>query len=307
MKHNPNFSEDELEYLEPENLDTQRQFRQPTQASYRDPEPDTSATGSDSPAAAFPGTAATDGPTAGHTMAGHNKASQGSRNGKNADENTTAGGSGGNDSDTGEVGTAAVTYDPFHSEPIEHREDPGTSAVAFDPFADEDDDDNDGSIDPDHLSSLLADLEHIRAQRESERDEKTAREKSSERSRRQAIDIFRERRGTQRTERPVADGMVRLPFITPADPTAALIDPTEKITGKKVQPPQLKPGDMVAEQYEILGVIAHGGMGWIYLANDHYVSGRVVVLKGMQAQKSADETAAAEAEREFLATLPTRV
>ena len=174
--------------------------------------------------------------------------------------------------------------------------------MAFDPFADDDEDD-DGSIDPDHLSSLLADLENIRAQRESERDEKTAQEKSSERSRRQAIDTFRERRGTQRTERPVADGMVRLPFITPADPTAALIDPKEKIKGKKVPPPQLEPGDMVAEQYEILGVIAHGGMGWIYLANDHYVSGRVVVLKGMQAQKSADETAAAEAEREFLADI----
>ena len=93
------------------------------------------------------------------------------------------------------------------------------------------------------------------------------------------------------------------PTITPADPTAALIDPKEKIKGKKVPPPQLEPGDMVAEQYEILGVIAHGGMGWIYLANDHFVSGRVVVLKGMQAQKSADETAAAVAEREFLADI----
>lgn len=40
MNHNPNFSEDELEYLEPENLDTQRQFRQPTKASYRDADPD---------------------------------------------------------------------------------------------------------------------------------------------------------------------------------------------------------------------------------------------------------------------------
>ena len=60
---------------------------------------------------------------------------------------------------------------------------------------------------------------------------------------------------------------------------------------------------MVAGQYEILGVIAHGGMGWIYLANDHFVSGRVVVLKGMQAHKSEDETAAAAAEREFLADI----
>ena len=78
--------------------------------------------------------------------------------------------------------------------------------------------------------------------------------------------------------------MVRLPFITPAEPTDALIDPTEESSGKKIPPPQLQPGDVVAGQYEILGVIAHGGMGWIYLANDHFVSGRVVVLKGMQAQ-----------------------
>lgn len=391
MKHNPNFSEDELEYLEPENLDTQRQFRQPTKASYRDQDheaadspdatstagPDDADTAADADARtadpAGPDTAAAnagaDSPTASTNAANrrpanrdaaadtaataHNAgasdndtseadvdtaaaqvpgtapaaalpdtaatARQSARNANDADESGDTGAAGATDApgdsgnksddgltngpgDTGGVGTAAVAYDPFASEPIEHRGDPGTSAVAFDPFADDDEDD-DGSIDPDHLSSLLADLEHIRAQRENERDEKTAQEKSSERSRRQAIDTFRERRGTQRTERPVADGMVRLPFITPADPTAALIDPKEKIKGKKVPPPQLEPGDMVAEQYEILGVIAHGGMGWIYLANDHYVSGRVVVLKGMQAQKSADETAAAEAEREFLADI----
>ena len=33
MSHNPNFSDDELEYIEPENLDTQRAFRQPTNAT----------------------------------------------------------------------------------------------------------------------------------------------------------------------------------------------------------------------------------------------------------------------------------
>src|SRR5690625_3656056 len=97
--------------------------------------------------------------------------------------------------------------------------------------------------------------------------------------------------------------MVSMPLVVPHAPEDALIDPTEAIKEKKLSPPQLKPGDIVASQYEILGVIAHGGMGWIYLANDHFVSGRVVVLKGMQAHKSADETAAAEAEREFLADI----
>ena len=38
--------------------------------------------------------------------------------------------------------------------------------------------------------------------------------------------------------------------------------------------PQLSPSDMVAEQYEIKGCIAHGGLGWVYLAFDHNVNER---------------------------------
>ena len=45
--------------------------------------------------------------------------------------------------------------------------------------------------------------------------------------------------------------------------------------------PQLSPGDMVNEQYEIKGCIAHGGLGWVYLAFDHNVNERPVVLKGL--------------------------
>src|SRR5690625_7511115 len=95
--------------------------------------------------------------------------------------------------------------------------------------------------------------------------------------------------------------MVTLPFVVPTAPEDALMDPTEAIKEKKLSPPQLKPGDIVASQYEILGGIAHRGMGWIYLANDHFVSGGWGVTKGMQAAKSADETAPAEAERAFRA------
>ena len=43
--------------------------------------------------------------------------------------------------------------------------------------------------------------------------------------------------------------------------------------------PKLAPGDLVADQYEVAGCLAHGGMGWIYLARDHHVSERWVVLK----------------------------
>jgi serine/threonine-protein kinase PknG len=57
----------------------------------------------------------------------------------------------------------------------------------------------------------------------------------------------------------------------------------------------------VAGQYEVLGCLAHGGLGWIYLAQDHNVSDRWVVLKGLLNTGDADAMAAAVAERQFLA------
>ncbi|HYR61192.1 MAG TPA: tetratricopeptide repeat protein [Actinomycetota bacterium] len=65
--------------------------------------------------------------------------------------------------------------------------------------------------------------------------------------------------------------------------------------------PKLKAGDLVAHQYEVAGCIAHGGLGWIYLAKDHNVSDRWVVLKGLLDAGDADAMEAAIAERRFLA------
>ncbi|MBU3749454.1 MAG: serine/threonine protein kinase [Mycobacterium sp.] len=65
--------------------------------------------------------------------------------------------------------------------------------------------------------------------------------------------------------------------------------------------PQLVPGDMVADQYEIKGCIAHGGLGWVYLAVDHNVNERPVVLKGLVHSGDAEAQAIAMAERQFLA------
>lgn len=65
--------------------------------------------------------------------------------------------------------------------------------------------------------------------------------------------------------------------------------------------PQLSPGDMVADQYRIKGCIAHGGLGWVYLAFDTNVNGRPVVLKGLVHSGDAEAQAAAMAERQFLA------
>jgi serine/threonine-protein kinase PknG len=65
--------------------------------------------------------------------------------------------------------------------------------------------------------------------------------------------------------------------------------------------PQLNPGDVVAGQYEIRGCIAHGGLGWVYLALDRNVNDRPVVLKGLVHSGDAEAQAIAMAERRFLA------
>ena len=65
--------------------------------------------------------------------------------------------------------------------------------------------------------------------------------------------------------------------------------------------PQLNPGSMVADQYEVKGCIAHGGLGWIYLAFDKNVNNRPVVLKGLVHSGDAEAQAIAMAERQFLA------
>jgi len=65
--------------------------------------------------------------------------------------------------------------------------------------------------------------------------------------------------------------------------------------------PQLSPGDMVVDQYEIKGCIAHGGLGWVYLAFDKNVNDRPVVLKGLVHSGDAEAQAIAMAERQFLA------
>ncbi|MEZ0051079.1 serine/threonine-protein kinase PknG [Mycobacterium sp. MAA66] len=65
--------------------------------------------------------------------------------------------------------------------------------------------------------------------------------------------------------------------------------------------PQLTPGSMVADQYEVKGCIAHGGLGWIYLAFDKNVNNRPVVLKGLVHSGDAEAQAIAMAERQFLA------
>ena len=65
--------------------------------------------------------------------------------------------------------------------------------------------------------------------------------------------------------------------------------------------PKLEPGELAAGQYEVLGCLAHGGLGWVYLARDRNVSYRWVVLKGLLNEGDPDAMEAAVAERQFLA------
>jgi serine/threonine-protein kinase PknG len=68
--------------------------------------------------------------------------------------------------------------------------------------------------------------------------------------------------------------------------------------------PALVAGDVLDQRYEILGALAHGGLGWIYLGRDRNISDagsdRWVVLKGLINSGDADAMAAAVAERRFL-------
>ncbi|WP_460495596.1 serine/threonine-protein kinase [Glycomyces tarimensis] len=68
--------------------------------------------------------------------------------------------------------------------------------------------------------------------------------------------------------------------------------------------PALQPGDVLSDRYEILGAIAHGGLGWIYLANDKNfaddLTQRWVVIKGLINTTDEDAIEAAINERRFL-------
>ncbi|MFH7597321.1 tetratricopeptide repeat protein [Streptomyces racemochromogenes] len=67
--------------------------------------------------------------------------------------------------------------------------------------------------------------------------------------------------------------------------------------------PKLRAGDVVHGQYEVAGCLAHGGLGWVYLAVDRAVSDRWVVLKGLLDTGDQDAMEAAISERRFLAEI----
>ncbi|MGO4613784.1 tetratricopeptide repeat protein [Nocardia sp. 2YAB30] len=134
------------------------------------------------------------------------------------------------------------------------------------------------------------------------------------------------------TVRRLGAGLVPIPTVTPADPRDAVLADPMVSEGKRfcwrcgnpvgrataTRPatttgvcrtcgapydfrPSLHAGDMVSGQYEVQGCLAHGGIGWVYLAIDRNVSDRWVVLKGLLHAGDAEAQAVALAERQFLA------
>jgi serine/threonine-protein kinase PknG len=142
----------------------------------------------------------------------------------------------------------------------------------------------------------------------------------------------RTRPGSRSSRGHLGAGLVEIPPVPARDPASAVLANPQVAEGKRFcgacdrpvgrgkdgQPglvegycphcgtpfsfaPKLAPGEMVAGQYEVLGCLAHGGLGWIYLAMDHNLGKRWVVLKGLLNTGDAAAQEAAVAERRFLA------
>jgi serine/threonine-protein kinase PknG len=140
-------------------------------------------------------------------------------------------------------------------------------------------------------------------------------------------------RGTRvsSSQRQLGLGLISVPVIPKSDPLKALMAEAKVPAAKRICAGYLKSGDacgnvldkrekgfcpkcqtkynfiagldkgeLVAGQYEVLGCIAFGGMGWIYLAKDITLA-RYVVLKGLVNQDDKALAEAAVAERQFLA------
>jgi serine/threonine-protein kinase PknG len=90
-------------------------------------------------------------------------------------------------------------------------------------------------------------------------------------------------------------GLVQLPVLD-------LHNPLDKVQPSSMfpEPPRLIAGDLVANQYEIIGCLARGGVGWVYLARDTHLDGNLVALKGLINTDNARAVALEVAERRFL-------
>ena len=106
--------------------------------------------------------------------------------------------------------------------------------------------------------------------------------------------VAEHRRFCRRCDEPVG----RTPGRSPRRAPRGSAEPVAHRSRSRPSSPAARP---IAGQYEVIGCLAHGGLGWIYLARDHHVSDRWVVLKGLLDGSDEHAMAAALAERRFLA------
>jgi serine/threonine-protein kinase PknG len=66
--------------------------------------------------------------------------------------------------------------------------------------------------------------------------------------------------------------------------------------------PKLKRGDRLG-QYEVVDPLAHGGVGWVYLAKDSHLDGRYIALKGLINENDPKTAEAAVNEKKHLIAL----
>jgi serine/threonine-protein kinase PknG len=90
-------------------------------------------------------------------------------------------------------------------------------------------------------------------------------------------------------------GLVPLPVLD-------LPNPRDKVLPSSTfpEPPRLACGDLVANQYEVVGCLARGGVGLVYLARDTHLDGNYVALKGLINTDNPRAVALEVAERRFL-------
>ncbi|MCT9929857.1 serine/threonine-protein kinase PknG [Planotetraspora sp. A-T 1434] len=67
--------------------------------------------------------------------------------------------------------------------------------------------------------------------------------------------------------------------------------------------PRLANGEVVGDQYEVVGPIAHGGLGWVYVAKDTHLDDNHVALKGLIEPNDPVAVNLGIAERRFLSSL----
>ncbi|MET7904047.1 tetratricopeptide repeat protein [Streptomyces sp. NPDC005355] len=67
--------------------------------------------------------------------------------------------------------------------------------------------------------------------------------------------------------------------------------------------PRLRPGDLLGDQYRVVGCVGYGGLGWVYLAEDTQLDDQPVAIKGLINNEDEAALRAAVEERRYLTML----